>query len=175
MGTMTRALLALLLILTVAAAAADDAAAAKRRLRPFAKTDAAAQSGDGFVPADGAAITAAADPFAFENVGRLRELTRVEITLTLVDGDTGPGGDDEGDLVLALDGIDTGIALNGFRNNRTDTVTINAAPQSAGAIVRALQADGKLVATIVNRGHPANNLTVPSSFQATLTLKGEQR
>ena len=175
MGTMTRALLALLLILSVvAAAAADDAAAAKRRLRRVAKTDVAAQAGDGRVSADGAAITAAADPFAFQKVGRLRELRRVTIRLTIDDGDTGPGDGDEGDLVLALDGVDTGIALDGFDDDDTDTRTISGTPANAGRILAALQDDGELAASIIDWTPGDNNLSVPADFEATLTLEGKQ-
>ena len=177
-GSVVRLLAVGAVALGLAAADVGVDAAQAARQRNFTKTDSAAQSGYGGsagATADNAKITADFDPFAFSQVGRIRRLERVVITATITDGDSGPGDSDVNKLFLALDGIDTGIALNGFRNNRTDTVTINAAPQSAGAIVRALQADGKLVATVVNRGNPGNLVTIPSSAQATLALKGEQR
>src|SRR5574337_1330809 len=51
----------------------------------------------------------------------LGDITSLSITLTLDDGDTGPGNFDEHQLHLALDGIDTGLLLDGFRDGETDT------------------------------------------------------
>ena len=174
---MTRALLALALILTVLAAASVDGAAAgaKRRLRSVTERDVAVQSGATDAKAAGAAITDTADPFAFRDVGGLRRLTQVTITLTITDGDTGPGEFDEGELVLALDGVDTGIALDGFRNLQTDTRTIGGAPANAWQILAALKADGELVATVIDRDPVDDNeVTVPANVETKLTLKGKQ-
>ena len=166
------ALTALLVVPGVAAVVSDDVAVAAPRR--FIKTDSAGQSGHNG-SADNARISAAADPFAFRRYGHIRTLETVVFTATITDGDTGPGDSDTNGLFLALDGFNTGLALNGFRNNRTDTVTIKGTPQFAGAIVRALKEDGRLEASIVNQANPGNLVTIPSTSQTTLTIKGTER
>jgi hypothetical protein len=80
-----------------------------------------------------------------------------------------------GDLTLALDGIDTGIALNGFPPADPDTETIGGVPLNKEQILAALQADGELEASIIDADPGDNMLGVPSAFETTLALKGKQK
>ena len=108
-----------------------------------------------------------ADPFTFIGVGAFTSIDSISITLTIFDGNTGPGEADENALTLALDGIDTGIALNGFLGGEEITLTISGTPNNAAAILAALQADGMLNARIFDSTGSAvlaqNDLTVPAS------------
>jgi len=152
----------------------DDAAeAAKRRLRNVTRTASFLQAGDGSVDANGALISN--EPIAFANVGRIVRLTQISIIVSINDGDTGPGEGDENELTLALDGIDTGIKLNGFLNNQTTQQTISGVPANARQILAALKADGKLEATIRD-ADPAvpQALSVPP-YYGSLTIEGKRR
>ena len=103
----------------------------------------------------------------------LTSIDSLSITLTITDGDSGSGNFDFDDLTLELDGIDSGIKLNGFRDDQIDTVTITGTPLNAVAILAALQADGKLVAKINDLDNPGDNtLSLPTAFQTTLILEG---
>ena len=131
------------------------------------------------INADGT-TSQAADPFTFIGVGSFTSIDSISITLTIFDGNTGPGEADENALTLALDGIDTGIALNGFLSNEEITLTISGTPMNAAAILAALQADGQLNARIFdstgNVAADQNDLTVPASdingdpYVATLSI-----
>src|SRR5436305_2758826 len=87
----------------------------------------------------------------------------ITLTVTIKDGDSGPGQFDFNNLSIGLDGIDTGIKLNGFLGgaNPIDssgpitTLDVAGAPQNAAAILAALRPDGQL------------NLTVTASDLAT--------
>lgn len=174
---MTRMIMLVVLIglgLLVAGHPGDDAAdAAKRRLRNVTKSATALQAGDGAVIANGAFISN--EPFAFANVGTIRRITGVTIAPIIHDGDTGPGEGDENELTLVLDGIDTGIKLNGFLDNQSSYPTISGVPSNQGQILAALKADGKLEATIRD-AVPAdtNTITVPA-YYIEMTIKGKQK
>ena len=118
------------------------------------------------INADGT-TTQAADPFTFTGIGSFTSIDSISITLTIFDGNTGPGEADENALTLALDGIDTGIALNGFLGGEEITLTITGTPMNAAAILAALQADGQLNARIFDSTGTIitdqNDLTVPAS------------
>ena len=150
-----------------------DDAHAKKRLQSVTRTDAVAQSGDGPIAVQDATITG--EPFTFGKAGKLRRLQRLTITATLDDAETGPGESDENLLHLALDGIDTGIALNGFRENEVDTRTISGVPDNKPQILAALKVDGQLEATIVATVPTGNQVVVPAEFDTTLVLKGKQK
>lgn len=158
-------------------AGADPGEAAKPKLKRFTKSNAVAQSGDLNFQTELVTIDPIDDPFSFPKLkGTVRELSRVEITLTIEDGDTGPGEFAEGDLTLALDGIDTGLVLDGFRDGETDTRTIGGAPANAEQLVAALKADGELAATIIDADAGGNNeISLPANFETTLVLKGRQQ
>lgn len=157
----------------------DGVSAAKSKRQNFVKTDTVAQSDASNDITQVAAITSEDAPFSFEKVAKMRRLERITFTATIDDGDTGPGDIDENDLTLALDGIDTGIVLNGFRNNETDTQTVSGAPINQSQILAALKADGVLAAAFVDDdvdGVNGNNfLDVPGEFNTTLALKGKQK
>jgi hypothetical protein len=153
---------------------ADDAVLAKRRLKTVTRIATVAQCGANRVEAAGAAITD--EPFTFAKVGRLRRIDQVRITVSLGDAETGPGDSDEHLLRLALDGIDTGILLDGFEENVVDTRTIRGVPDNGAQILSALKVDGRLAATIVAPAGPTGNLVdVPADFVATLALTGKQK
>lgn len=87
------------------------------------------------------------------------------MTLTLTDGDLGPGNFDYDDLTLGLDGINTGILLNGFFNGFSDTVTVTGVPNNASAILAALQADGRLVGTVIDADTDSGDVVVMMGCQ----------
>jgi hypothetical protein len=81
------------------------------------------------------------------NVTSIDSLT---VTLTANDGDTGPGDYDFNSLTLGLDGVDTGLKLNGLLNNNLVTVTLTQlSPALQAALIAALQ-DGQLVGTVLD-------------------------
>jgi hypothetical protein len=155
------------------AASSDVSVAAKRK--NFTKSSTKPQSGVTLSPnnAAGARITAADNPYSFSNTRKIASLKRVTITATIFDGNTGSGDSDENDLFLQLDNINTGIALNGFRGNVTDTRTINGIPNHRRALKAALKADGQLAARIIDADpNDPNSLAIPSTFETTLRIKG---
>src|SRR5574337_62473 len=131
--------------------------------------------------------------FTFANPAALSDITGLAITLTIDDGDTGDGEFDKGDLTLFLDGIDTGLALDGFTGNPrpgeskpvTQTLFLSLSdPKSDGLVADLLKAlkDGSLEAKIYdadsdNRGtgdnsNGKNDFTFTSGNNAVLTLFG---
>jgi hypothetical protein len=85
---------------------------------------------------------------AFSNVDSVDSLT---VTVTsILDGDTGPGDYDENNLHLGLDGIDTGLVLNGLGNNQIVTLTLSQVNPALQAALVAALADGKLAGTIID-------------------------
>ena len=134
--------------------------------------DTQAQSGfSGFFVAP-APITAA--PFDFTGQTTLTSIDRISITLTIEDGDTNPGEFDFDDLFLLLDGINTGLALNGFGNDVTATLTLEAlTPSMEAALLAAYNSDMMLTASIFDDDFGDNFITLPASFNATLELEGQ--
>lgn len=165
---------AISLALLISNVSVDDDVLAKKRLRTVTRTDTVTQSGDG--PIDVQYATISGEPFTFGKAGKLHRLQRLTITATLDDAETGPGESDENLLHLALDGIDTGFVLNGFRENEVDTRTIGGVPNNKAQILAALKADGQLEATIVVATVPTGNqVAVPADFDTTLVLEGKQK
>jgi hypothetical protein len=83
----------------------------------------------------------------------LLNITGMEIEFTLDDGDSAIGEPDHNDLVLFLNGIDTGVRLNGFSNgdvlNQIFTASID--PNTVGAsLLASLGPNNTVVATIVD-------------------------
>jgi len=172
-----------LLAALVLACAAPVASAQMMTLSDMARQS--GFSGDVFIgtsaPINADGTTAQpADPFTFIGAGAFTSIDSISITLTIFDGNTGPGEADENNLTLQLDGINTGIALNGFLGAQEITLTITGTPLNAAAILAAFQ-DGVLNARIVDSTGTAvagqNDLTVPASdvggtpFFATLSIK----
>jgi hypothetical protein len=85
---------------------------------------------------------------SFANVTSIDSIT---VTVTsILDGDSGPGDFDENELHLGLDGIDTGLVLNGLGNNAIVTLTLSQLnPALQAALIGAL-ADGKYIGTIID-------------------------
>jgi PEP-CTERM motif-containing protein len=134
-------------------------------------------------------VSATIGTFAFSTpVSTLSSITGLELTLTLGDGDAGSGEFDYGDLTLGLDGIDTGLLLNGYAGGATVTQTLSLSSLSsalATSLFAALQ-DGSLLAKILDAdsdpgsaqaivdpyANQKNVITMPSTSVATLTLTG---
>jgi len=195
--------------LLLAAAAAAALACGPVSAQEMTLSSTVQQSGvrDDLGMGESARINRVNEPFSYGGSGLLLDITGITITLTVLDGDTGAGadgmygtGDDDffvGTLRLFLDGIDTGILLNGLDDATDDdnpvfsidytsgTETIFGNPTNAAAILAALQSDGQLLATIfategdVNDG---NLLTIarstpetnPQAIFATLAISGTQ-
>ena len=89
--------------------------------------------------------------FAGQQFNLLTTIDSITVTLTANDGDTGGGDFDRNDLTLGLDGINTGIKLNDLFNNQIVTITTGGGGVlNAAAILAALQADGRLVGTVID-------------------------
>jgi hypothetical protein len=73
------------------------------------------------------------------------------ITLQVGDGDSAPGDFDFNNLYLALDGINAGLALNGFPDSQILSLSLNQLPVSVSdALVAALQQDWKWIGSVVD-------------------------
>jgi hypothetical protein len=106
-------------------------------------------------------------------LGNVSSIDSLTVTLTANDGDTGPGDFDFGSLTLALDGINTGLALNGLLNGQISTVTLNTlAPGLQAALITALQ-DGLLIGTALDAdadGPAGDIIGFPAAVDTTLDL-----
>lgn len=111
--------------------------------------------------------------FAGQSYESLQSITNISLDgLTIRDGDTAVADFDFNNLSLYLDGIDTGIILNGFASNMTDTLDFStASPSNAASILAALQSDGSLVAAIFD-ATTMNIIRLPRSSNVSLTLIG---
>jgi len=107
--------------------------------------------------------------FRSQNYDTLTSIDEISVTLTLLDGDTDTGEYDEGKLILGLDGLNTGLALNGFPSDLTLTHTVTGANQAAG-LLAALQVDGYLLGSIWDLSPDDNYVKVRAEYDATLTL-----
>jgi hypothetical protein len=98
----------------------------------------------------------------------------VAITLSLNDGDSAVGEFDFNNFVLELDGIDTGVALNGFSSGLLVTLTLTGIPPAnAASILTALQADGILVGTFRDTDPFDQFLEpIPTGTQTALQISG---
>jgi hypothetical protein len=115
--------------------------------------------------------------FAGQDYMALRSVDRVSITLTLLDADSAIGDRDFGKLTLMLEGVNTGILLNGFRDSELDTLTITGFPsdEDKRQILAGLKVDGHVVAWILSTDRPSfNRIGVPSNANATLVLTGDR-
>jgi hypothetical protein len=171
---------AVLLMAAVAMAALVIGAsgAAWAATRDFSKTSTKPQneSGGNFVPADGASITVPDSPFSFTKTSKIVRIKRIAITATITDGDSGVGETERGDLLLVLDGVNTGIPLNGYRNGLQDTRTNGGVPINQRELRNKLRQDGELHATIKDRDPgPNQDIILPANFETTLVIKGEIR
>jgi len=129
----------------------------------------------------GASTPLTGNPYDFSSQGysSLASIDNISVTLTLNDGDTAPGDFDFGNLTLALDGIDTGLKLDGFTDDAYDpnqpvTLSFSGTPNNAAALLAALQADGQLIGTILDASPGDNILGVPKQSSTTLDITGQQ-
>lgn len=122
---------------------------------------------------DQAPITRSAFDFNGQSYNSWTSITNISLEgLTIRDGDTAAIDFDYNNLFLYLDGIDTGIALNGFASGITSTLDFSTnSPANASSILAALQGDGTLVATIFDATE-FNIIRLPGSRQVTLSLTG---
>lgn len=144
----------------------------------FTKTSIKPQndSGGNFVRANGANITVPDNPFSFRKASKIVRIDRIAITATITDGDTGSGETERGDLVLVLDGVNTGIPLNGYRGGLRDTRTNGGVPINKREIRNKLRQDGELRATIKDRDPgPNQDIILPANRETKLVIKGEIR
>jgi hypothetical protein len=168
----------LLLAVAMAALVVGASGAAWAATRDFSKTSTKPQneSGGDFVPAHGANITVPDDPFSFAKASKIVRIDRVAITATITDGDTGAGDTERDDLLLVLDGVNTGIRLNGYRSGLRDTRTNGGVPINQRELRNKLRQDGELHATIKDRDPgPNQDIILPANFETTLVVKGEIR
>lgn len=110
----------------------------------------------------------------------LNSIDEISVTLSLLDGDTATPPvdiDDRGQLMLELDGLNTGLALDGFANDVITTHTVTGANLNAN-VLNALQIDGYLLGSILDLTPNDNYVRVVDGeiypegplYSATLTL-----
>jgi PEP-CTERM motif-containing protein len=136
-------------------------------------------------------VDAVLGAFSFSDpAASLPSLIGFSLTLTLTDGDSAAGEFDYDNLFVSLDGIDTGLSLNGFGGGTTVTQTLsllNLDPTVADEIYQELVSDDELLVRIVDVDNDANNnapgdpdnnkknvITMPSNYNATLRLNGPE-
>ena len=170
-------LLTVILVLPLALLAGDghQSARAGKKGKIVTKTSTVPQDDEDDDPSEDFRISNANEPFSFQNVNKLKKIKKLTITLTLTDGDTGPGEGDEGELTLGLDGIDTGIPLDGFLSGQEVTRTISGKPDNQAALLAALKDDGTFVALIDDASAGDNTITGSSGDQTTLVIKAKKK
>ncbi|MDX6380990.1 MAG: serralysin [Rubrobacteraceae bacterium] len=149
-------------------AVTGDAQAKKKKhqsnLRNFNRTSTVAQQPTTFVTAASNPLTAT--PYTFKQINKPKTVNNVSVIVNLAALNTNDTG-----LFLGLDGIDTGIPLQGFTNNVNFTAT--GTPINGNQIAKAA-ADGQLVGTIIDRT-PNDNIVAVNNNNTTLTIKGKRR
>jgi hypothetical protein len=171
-------------VLAAAAGLAVGAMAWSASAAPITISSSVDQSGAMVLQNGGPYPLTGASPYDYtaQPYNQLTTIDSIAVTLTVQDGDSGPGDFDFNDLTLGLDGIDTGLKLNGFLNNNIVTLTLTQLPVPLQTqILAALQADGKLVGTVIDAdadgqvtapdfiGFPSAN----GSIQTTLDITGQ--
>ena len=106
-------------------------------------------------------ITYLNSPFDFtgQDYDQLTTIDKMVFTLTVEDGDTVSGAFDYNHWTLGLDGVDTGLVLNGFLNSWTaQTIEFKQVPvDTQDQILEKLQEDGLLVPTIIDTNPNGTN------------------
>ena len=167
---------ALIMLLSMAPlAGSDNGALAGTKTKRVTKTSIVTQATQERIGAEFFQITDAQTPFTFQKVGKIRKIKKLRITVTLNDGDTGESDIDFNKLSLALDGIDTGLLLNGFRDDQERTRTISGKPINEAEIRAALKVDGELRAMIVDATAGDNSISGSSADQTTLVIKAKEK
>lgn len=101
----------------------------------------------GTYPLTGSPYSFAGQGVAFGDIQSIDSLT---VTLQVSDGDSAPGDFDFNNLFLTLDGLNTGLALNGFPNNNNLSLTLSQLPSTLQASLIAALADGQLVGGVLD-------------------------
>jgi hypothetical protein len=135
-----------------------------------------AQSGHADFTLANTPLTDPAAPYDFAGMdySSLVSIDSITITLTVQDGDTATGELDFDNWTLGLDGIDTGLKLNGFPGNLaifTQTL-IQDNPNNASALLAALQTDGQLIGSIIDSDPGDNAITLPFRIDTSLDITG---
>jgi hypothetical protein len=173
---MKQILIALILVMPLMLLGTEsDQSAQAARLRRFTKTSTVAHAAQDDVQANGFLITEVGNPFTFQDVDKITKITKIAITLTLAGASTQAGDPDQGNLTLALDGIDTGLLLDGLPQADTGTLTISGVPVNEAEIRARLLRDGKLSATIIDATPGDNGMSASSADDTTLVIKGKRR
>jgi hypothetical protein len=118
--------------------------------------------------------------FDFNNQAQLCSIDRIDFTFTMEDGDTGPGDFDFNNLTLALDDINTGIKLNGFKSGQENSLSFSLdrnspnwiSDSTMNQLLSKLNEDGQLLASIVDATPNDNDANLYSIFDTSLTLQG---
>jgi len=153
---------------------------------PVTLTSTVAQSGYNNTIGTGPAPVTATGGYDFtgQSFANLTSIQSISVTLSLFDLDSATGNLDFNKLTLGLDGINTGIRLNGFPDSALLTQTITDVPRDpvtglpstavADAIITALKADGRLTGSIFSTDHPSfNGFQAPATANTTLSITGE--
>jgi hypothetical protein len=118
--------------------------------------------------------------FSGQGANGLTSVDSLTLTVTSVnDGDTGAGNYDFGHLFLALNGINTGIAVNGLLDGQIASATVTGTPNAASttALLAALQAGTPIIGSLVDdlavTGRPAGDqIGISGLTQTTLSITG---
>ena len=122
--------------------------------------------------------TVAVEGYSFPGA-TLTTVDRITVTITMDDGDSATGNFDFNNLTLGLDGVNTGLVLNGFPNGAIFTADLTqVSPATSAALVAAL-ADGVLVGSVIDAD--ADNISTtnpdfigfPRNVDTTLELEGQ--
>lgn len=100
----------------------------------------------------------------------------ISVAMTVGEGDTARGNFDRDNLTLGLDGYNTGIVLNGFPNEQTQTLPFSGSPTNSEDILVALQQDGQLVGSLIDSDSDSlaeDNIFFPA-VPTTLTIRGDR-
>jgi hypothetical protein len=145
-----------------------DAQAKKKKhhsnLRNFNRTSTVAQQPTNILrTASSNPLTAT--PYTFAAINKPKTVNNISVLVNLFATNPNDTG-----LFLGLDGIDTGIPLQGFTSNTNFTAT--GSPINGKQIAKAA-ADGQLVGTIIDRT-PGDNFVGVNFNNTTLTIKGKR-
>ena len=102
----------------------------------------------------------------------LSDIDTARLNVTIDDGDSAPGDFDFNNLTLTLDGIDTGLLLNGFPDGQNVQLTLTGPINNSAAVLAALKADGRLVGGIKTTFPNDDNIFFFPTIATTLTLTG---
>lgn len=118
--------------------------------------------------------------FDYSSQAVLTDITGIDFSLTLQCAATMPGDLDFDNLTLGLDGIDTGIKLNGFTATDLNSLSFHTVAGGAGfpdsatisQILSNLNDDHQLFASILDSTPGDNCYKMYSAFDTTLSLTG---